>query len=587
MSASPPFNLKNFWEFCSALRIDTKESGLITLAPSTLLGTQKYVIEEIAKGLDAGIHYFVILKGRQLGITTISLALDLYWHFKNEGMSGSLVTHNEESRDMFRATLGMYMDGLPVRFKIPFEQHNRTQLILKNRSRMSYLVAGTRKKGALGRGSAITFLHSTETSSYGDEEGLASLESSLAEHNPRRLYIFESTARGYNMFYEQWENAKASASQKAIFVGWWMNQFYRVKRDTPVYNVYWDKRLTAAERKWTREIKQLYGADIDDEQIAWWRWKMAEIVKDETLMLQEFPPTEEYAFVLSGSQFFNSTRINDEYKVAKAVPHHNYRFVLREHFENTELDECNARQANLRIWEFPQQGAYYVLGADPAYGSSEWADRFCASLWRCYADGMEQVAEFNTADCSTYQFAWVICYLAGAYPDCMVNLEINGPGGAVWGEMQNLKRMAAAQSTTMNRGLFNVVSQIQNYLYKRPDTFGTPSAYHWKTTFDTKMRMLNTFKDNFERGIQVVRSKDLLDEMKNVVQEDGSIGAPGRGKDDRVIGAALATMAWTDFIRMRLVAANITKGRAEARAAGAPESNPVTNYLKRIGMPNA
>jgi hypothetical protein len=580
------FNLKNFWQFCSSLRIDTKERGLITLAPENLLGTQRYVIEEIAKGLDAGCHYFVILKGRQLGITTISLALDLYWHFKHSGMSGSLVTHDEESRDMFRATLSMYMDGLPREFKQPVESHNRTQLVLKNRSRMAYQVAGTRKKGALGRGKAITFLHSTETSSYGDEEGLASLESSLAEHNPNRLYIFETTARGYNMFYEMWETAKSASTQRAIFVGWWLNQFYRVKKGSAVYNVYWDKRLTPQERKWVREIKQLYDVEIDDEQIAWWRWKMAEVVKDETLMLQEFPPTEEYAFVLSGSQFFNSARINDEYKIAKAVPHHNYRFVLREHFENTELDECGAKVSNLKIWEFPVSGAYYVLGADPAYGSSEWADRFCASLWRCYADGMEQVAEFCTSDCSTYQFAWVICYLAGAYPDCMVNLEINGPGGAVWTEMQNLKRMAATQSSGMQRGLFNVVSQIQNYLYKRPDTFGNPSAYHFKTTYDTKLRMLNTYKDNFERGLAVVRSKELLDEMKNVVQEDGAIGAPGRGKDDRVIGAGLATMAWQDFIRMRLVAAGVTKQKAAARAAGSPERNPVSDYLKRIGIAN-
>ena len=167
------FNLKQFYRFCSELKIETKEKGLMKMGKP--LGTQTYVMNEIAKGLEEGVHFFTILKGRQLGITTISLALDLYWHFINPGLQGTLVTDTEENRDMFRSTLAMYMEGLPKEYRIPLLAHNRTQLSLKNRSRLFYQVAGLRAKGSLGRGKAITFLHGTETSSWGDEEGLASL----------------------------------------------------------------------------------------------------------------------------------------------------------------------------------------------------------------------------------------------------------------------------------------------------------------------------------------------------------------------------------------------------------------------------
>lgn len=580
------FNLKNFWRFCSALRIDSKELGLTTLSPENLLGTQRYFIEQVAKGIEEGIHYFVVLKGRQLGITTICLALDLYWEFRHSGMSGSLVTHDEETRDMFRSTLTMYMDGLPMEFKIPVENHNRAQLVLKNRSRFAYQVAGTRKNTKLGKGKAITFCHGTECAEWGDEEGIASLEASFAETNPNRLYVFETTAQGYNGFYDTWEDAKASSTKRAIFIGWWLNQFYRKKRGSVEHSVYWDGRLMPEERKWVRDVKRLYGFEIDDEQIAWWRWSMAEKTRDETLQYQNYPPTEEYAFVLSGSQFFNASRINDEYKRARSFPHQNYRFVLRETFEQTELNESTAKLSNLKIWEFPKHDGYYVLGADPAYGSSEWADRFCVSVFRCYADGMEQVAEFNTAECSTYQFAWVICYLAGAYQGCMVNLEINGPGQAVWAEMLNLKRVAANLPGGMGKGLLNVLANIQNYLYGRADSFGAPSAYHYKTSYDTKERMLNLFKDGFERGIIVVRSPDCCDEMKNVIREDGSLGAPGRGKDDRVIAASLATVAWNDFIRIRLVQQGITKAKSmhQEQVQDAGASRNIGNYLKSIGI---
>jgi hypothetical protein len=553
-----------------------------------MLGTQKYLIEEIAKGLEEGCHYFVVLKGRQVGITTITLALDLFWLFKNSGMSGSLVTHDEETRDMFKSTLTMYMEGLPKEFKIPMEQHNRTQLVLKNRSRFAYQVAGTRKNTKLGKGKAITFLHGTEVSEWGDEEGIASLEASLAETNPNRLYVFETTAQGYNGFYDAWEDAKAAETKRAIFIGWWRNKFYRKEKDSVEYRVYWDGRLTPEERKWVKAVKQLYDFDIDDEQIAWWRWAMAEKSRDETLHYQNFPPTEEYAFVLSGSQFFNSTRINDEYKRASKYEHKSYRFVLREQFENTELNESTDRLGNLKIWEFPTDDGQYVIGADPAYGSSEWADRFCATVYRCYADGLEQVAEFNTADCSTYQFAWVVCYLAGAYKNVMVNLEINGPGQAVWSEMQNLKRIAVNSPGGMGKGLLDVIANVQNYLYKRPDTFGAPSAYHWKTTYDTKERMFNLYKDCFERGLLLVRSKELCDEMKNVIREDGTLGAPGRGKDDRVVASCLAVVAWQDFVRMRLVQTGITKAKSVAREAQREKgaTSNVASYLKSIGLPD-
>ena len=307
-------------------------------------------------------------------------------------------------------------------------------------------------------------------------------------------------------------------------------------------------------------------------------------------MYQNFPPTEGYAFVKSGSNFFNSARVTDEFKLAlKKVPDY-YRFILRESFENTELGGCRENLSNLKIWDYPKKGAHYVIGADPAYGSSDWADRFCASVYRCYADGMEQVAEFNTTDCSPYQFAWIICYLAGAYINngastCMLNLEINGPGQAVWMEMTNLKRVAANTPDGGGRGIFNVVANIQNFMYKRPDSFGAPSAYHTISSTREKERMFNCFKDGFERGIIEVKSKDAIDEMKNIVRDDGYLGAPGRGKDDRIVASALATVAWLDFVRMRLVQLGLSRINSQKKDTEKPGTqNTVANYLKSIGM---
>jgi len=582
------FNLKNFYKFASELSIDSKEHGIKKLG-TDLLGTQTYVMDEISSGLADDIHHFVILKGRQQGITTVTLALDLYWHFLHSGLNGTLVTDTEENRDQFRSTLGMYMEHLPNEYKIPLVAHNRNQFVLKNRSRMFYQIAGTRSKGGLGRGKGITYLHSTETSSYGDDEGVASLLASLAEKNENRLFVFESTARGYNLFHDMWVTAKKAKSQKAIFCGWWRNQLYSVDPNSLVYKTYWDGKLSPEEKEWTREIKKLYNVEINSRQMAWWRWKLLEGIKDDSLMYQEFPPTEDYAFIMTGTGFFSQTRCTDSAKEAKKRLPDFYRFIMGANFEDTSLTKSTERLATLKIWEEPLDSAYYVIGADPAYGSSDWADRFCIQVYRCYSDGMDQVAEFATSELNTYQFAWVICYLAGAYKNSTLNLEINGPGQSVINEMRNLRRIAGNMGTQRGNDLFNVLGNMQNYIWRRNDSLTGPGmSIGFLTTQSTKERMLNYFKDLFERGMLNVYSMDLLDEMKSIVRDGGSIEAFGRGKDDRVIATGLACVAYSEQVQPRLVQQKLSRKVSTERENVSPEmaamNQNVATYLKAIGM---
>ena len=579
------FDLQKFYKFCSELKIETKEEGLKKMGK--LLGTQTYVMEEIQKGLAQDVHFFVILKGRQLGITTVSLALDLYWQFTHPGWQGTLVADTEENRDMFRSTLAMYMEGLPKEYKIPLVAHNRNQMVLKNRSRIFYQIAGN--KSRLGQGKAITYLHGTETASWGNEEGLASLIASLAEKNPERLYMFESTAQGFNMFHDMYKTAKSAKTQRAIFCGWWRNEYYSVPADSNIYKVYWDGKLSPEEKEWTKDIKKLYGVEINSRQMAWWRWKMAEGIKDESLMYQEFPPTEDYAFVMTGTSFFSHSRCTEAAKEAKKNLPDCYRYLFGQSFQDTEVMKSTERLGTLKVWEEPNDTAYYVIGADPAYGSSDWADRFCIQVFRVYANGLDQVAEFATSEMNTYQFAWVIAHLAGAYKNSTLNLEVNGPGQAVINELRTLRRMAASMGNSTGKDLMDVLGNMQNYLWRRNDNLGGPgNSMGYLTTSSTKERMLAYYKDYFERGMMNVLSMDLLEEMKTIVREDGFIGAPGRAKDDRVIAAALACVAFAEQVQPRLIAAKLTREVSAMKEMRSAEelstATNVSNYLKRIGM---
>lgn len=571
------FSIDHFEKFCESLRIDSKERGQI---PLRWLGTQRYFVSEIAKGLEHGIHNFVVLKARQEGISTISLALTLYWLFAHKGLQGALVTDSDDNKTKFRSTLQMYIRSMAPGWRVKggIESHNRSELVLANRSRLGYFVAGRKKGSDLGRASSANFLHATEISSWGDEEGFKSFVSTLAETNPSRLYVWESTARGYNHWYEMWETAKKSSTHKAIFIGWWRNELYSLERDTVQYKTYWDGAPTSEERVWISEIMELYNVSLTDKQIAWWRWKLAEDIGDETTMHQEYPATEHYAFQLTGSKFFSVERVNLAFSRAQAQQPAHFRYKFGMHFEQTEFMDTTEANSELQMWEPPDPNGVYIIAGDPAYGSSEWADEFAAQVLRCFADRIVQVAQYHTPDITEAQFAWILAHLAGSYSTpaqpSMVILEMMGPGGAVFNELQNIKRYAGPR-TAANSNMYDVIGRQRDYLWRKPDSVFGGLSYQWQTNQKEKLRMMSTFRSYFERDMIEVNSPDCVAQFRHIRREGDKIGGEGRAKDDLVISLGIGVIGWNDWIRREMEAGNRTYA-IEMRPKGAPRVlNPV------------
>ena len=239
--AVAPFPLDRFLSFLSHLKVQSKDYGLV---PFRLLGSQRYVLDQIVEGLSRGITTFVILKNRQAGISTFFLALDMFWAFAHKGLLGVFMTHKEDARDDFRATVEVFFAETPKNFKINYVRHNRNLLILKNGSRYRYLIAGTSetKKGGLGRGGAANFLHSTETAFYGNGDDLGEFRSQMSSLYPHRLQIYESTANGYNHFFDMWDGAKVDPTKCAIFVGWWRDERNQFPVNHPFFENYMPDR---------------------------------------------------------------------------------------------------------------------------------------------------------------------------------------------------------------------------------------------------------------------------------------------------------------------------------------------------------
>lgn len=573
------FPRKSFDEFLSHLVIDSKEKGRMRL--SELMGSQRHLIDEIEKGYNLGIRLFVVLKGRQLGITTLSTALDLYWQMRYAGMTGAMVSDDETNRDYFRSLIDQYLRVLPRAWRIPTRSHNRNQLVFRNNSRIQYMVAGFRKKATLGQGKGINFCHGTEVSSWGDPDGFRSLMASLAENHPHRLYIFESTAKGLNHYHDLWRTATRARFMYPIFIGWWRKEEYSFPKDSNEFKTYWDGRLLPEERDWMRDIERLYKYEIRPEQIAWWRYQLFEKFQGDTRMLmQEHAPTADLAFQLTGDQFFASPLIVEMEARVETEPFDGFRYDIGNEFHQLKLKED--AEGELKVWEGPIENATYVIGADPAYGSSEWKDNFAIQVFRCYADGCEQVAEYLTPHCSMTAFAWILAHLGGAYKNALLIMEINGPGKGVLDELNKLPwKMQALDYEKGTGGFVDVIAGIRHYLYQRPDILGGRSnAIHWSMTQALKMQCMNSLKDALMMGWLKMKSSEFVEEARGVVQEGTFIGAEGRGKDDAVIAAALAVEGYKQ-IQTELAESRRTYDVEHAEVqTHTPLNWIVENYLK-------
>lgn len=599
-----------FLKFIKLLRIDSKEmaSSDGRGVKLDLWDSQRIFLEEIAEGLERNVRHFVCLKSRQLGISTVSLALDCFWLCMYPGTIGALVIDSEGSKEVFRATIRRYIESFPeeffgASFKIVKGGDNRNFMRFSNGSRLDFLVAGTRKKTAWAEGRAYTFCHCSEVSKYGSAEGLSSFMETLAKTNEHRLFIFESTAQGWNHFKDMWDEAKRdSHTKKGIFIGWWSCPTNIIQREDPRFAVYGSNPPTGEERELIDLVKKEYGYEVRPEQLAWYRFIQSDETKSEQVNNQNQPWIASQSFVQAGFSFFPARQLQKDYSrilgdVEGIEPpeFEGFKFTVGENFQTSQMekivDQERINEVVLRVWERPVKEAQYVIGCDPAFGRNDWKDRHAISVHRCYADKLVQIAEYADNEVETHVAAWVLAYLAGSYRNSMVNVELTGGAGlAVIREFQNLKERMRSDIYRVSNPDYDWDDFLQNarwYLYHRIDSFGRGGYMKcFESSGKHKFDMMNMLRSSYSSNLLLLKSKPLVEEMFSVVQEGYNIEAPGRSKDDRVFALGLANMTWEEHFRQRLISLGETYEKSVNRENGEDSmgqdmvNNIVTGFLK-------
>jgi hypothetical protein len=314
-----------FFQFLNRCYVNSKDSGQICLGENLYQG-QIDCISEIFDALEADIHNIAVLKSRQLGISTIIRALIVFLLGIHKGLKGAIVFDTDTNKSEARSEIEVMIEDLPATLKFPnIKSNNRAGLTLSNDSKVLFMSAGVKKSkssGTLGRSVGLTICHNSELCSWDNDEGLEALEQSFSDVNPDRLYIYESTARGFNRWWEKWREArKDDAHWKCIFLGWWSKGSQRIEKDAVDFHLYGVQPPSEKELEKIKQVREQYGHEVTIEQLAWYRRKMDPTAKTDeqgnaefegsTTRIQEQPWTEEEAFQQTGAVFFSSKDLTD------------------------------------------------------------------------------------------------------------------------------------------------------------------------------------------------------------------------------------------------------------------------------------
>ena len=460
--------------------------------------------KELLKGMD---KYNIVLKSRQLGISTLAMAYSLYIAITQHDSHCMLVSYSQDSADAIFDKLKQMYNDLPQCVKPKDISNNRKQIKFENGSKITVNTLGTKD---IARGSTLAFVHISELAFAKQdvvEKQLLAIEQAL---RPDGKLIIESTANGLNYFSELYDKAESQENlYKAFFFSWVQDRFmfaseYKdfAKRYEKTHKKLTAKDLTADEKTLAEQ-----GATI--EQLEWRRMKIAN--SSESEFKQEFPANSLEAFQTTGNNTFDPVKIEKYFDIA------NKRERLIEIATLPQPLKPYVRNY-LSIWQTPKKGDRYYIGVDASEGLGQ--DYNVIEVLN--ADGV-QCAEFRTNKIQPYVIA-EICYQMALYYNRALMVIEKASGGHLI-----LEKMVHEY-------------HYRNLLkHKDYDQRGRMvKKVGWVTSSKTKGIMINDFVEWFENGDLHLFSRDLLKEMRTYVFDGSSFNAQAGKHDDTVMALAMA-----------------------------------------------
>jgi hypothetical protein len=286
------------------LKIRTKAGSI---EPLVLNKGQQHIHARLeAQKAATGRVRALILKGRQLGCSTLIGGRFYHRVAQSRGTRVFILTHEQEATDNLFGMVSRFHENVPSEVRPTTGLSNAKELFF-SRLDSGYKV-GTAGTKAVGRSQTIQLFHGSEVAFWPHASAHAAGVLQAVPDELGTEVILESTANGVGgFFHEKWSDAeRGQGDYIPIFVPWYWQEEYR--RSLPH-----DFSMDEEER----EYAGLYG--LEPEQIAWRRNKIAEL-KDPVLFKQEYPATAAEAFQQSGHDSYIKPELVARARKNKAEP---------------------------------------------------------------------------------------------------------------------------------------------------------------------------------------------------------------------------------------------------------------------------
>lgn len=485
------------------LKIANKDGDLVSFIPTE---EQTYLVNNLE-------HLNIISKSRQLGCSSITVALSIRECVLHPNSTCVLISHNQSSTNAIFDKLKQQFYSLPDWIKPNLLTNNRQALTFDNGSSITCMTAGNKD---IGRGSTYnSIVHLSEMAFYKDQD--RQMKSIMQAVSSSATVVIESTSNGYNKYSELFLQAKNGENAfKPFFFNWINGRSLfetQYKQSVKQYKAKHNGKMLTDDDLDEEEL-QLKSIGATLEQLVWRRDKIS--VNGLDAFHVEFCSTPEESFLVTGSSVFDKEKLS---KVLIALTQSNIKpYSSKDKIVGISHLLQNHIGKSLLIWQLPKAGQKYYCGVD----CSEGLGKDFHAIIVLNSDG-EQVARFKNNKIKPYEFADIVDALGRYYNKALLTVEKASGGYSV------IERLR------YDKHYMNMTK------YKTFDEFNRTV---WKIGFDTNSKtksiVVNDFREWFDKGMIKIVDKELLDEMKVFVSDDGGkMGAVTGSHDDLTMATCL------------------------------------------------
>lgn len=478
----------------------------------------EYLRETERQFTEQGVVRLVVLKARQLGLSTLTEACAYSMAFVMQNYRALIVAHEADAaRNLLKMTK-RYDQYAPWHDYYTLKHDTRNDLEwVETGSSIRVATAGKKGSAGVGRSSTTHMIHASEVAFWDDAETVWNGLSQTVPRSPGTFICFESTANGTgNFFHRMWEAAEAGENEYTpLFFPWWKHYEYRASYSN--LSLYPLGHLDDAEEELKEEMFKvgMFTPTEFQQRVIWRRWAIKNLCNNNILQfMQEYPSTPEEAFIASGLNVFPTETLRTCFDRQPGLRGYVFR-----NGDNTKF--ISDPHGPLKLFKKPSPSASYVIGGDPT--RTTYGDYACAQIINRHT--LEQVGVWR-GKTTPGTFAEELYKLGRHFNNALVVPEIEGPGHTTVGILIGLNYPNIFRRRKVDR-----------------TTHSNVPTYGWSTTAHNKELAIGWLLQNVVSHDLTIHDHHTFMEMRDyVTQETGGYGPADEkhGHDDTVMAMAIA-----------------------------------------------